>query len=63
MQLNNQSKPRMFDNCMQVVSYFRQNRSLIQLYQGLTVTVVRHLLYCPIFILLSSQLSSNLRIF
>lgn len=50
MQLNNQSKPRMFDNGRQVIGYYRQLHTLDKLYQGLTVSLIRQALFWPIFI-------------
>ena len=50
LQLNNQSKPRMFDNGRQVIGYYRQLHTLDKLYQGLTVSLVRQTLFWPIFV-------------
>lgn len=64
LQLNNQGKPTLFTNSLQVLNYFSKNEyGSIKVYQGLTVSVVRHLLYCPIFALTLSFLNSNVKIF
>ncbi len=49
MQLNNQSRPLMFKNTLQVVSYFQQKKRLDLLYQGLSVNMTRQVLLCGLF--------------
>jgi hypothetical protein len=49
VQLNNQSRPLMFKNTLQVVSYFQQKKRLDLLYQGLSVNMTRQVLLCGLF--------------
>lgn len=54
----------MFTNSLQILNYLNAKEyGRIKLYQGLTVSVFRHLLYCPIFALTLSFLNSNVKIF
>ena len=41
----------MFDNSLHVLAYYREHLGIDKLYQGLSVTLVRQALYCPIFAL------------
>jgi hypothetical protein len=63
LQLNNQSRPVLFTNGLQVISYYREICGLNKLYQGLGVTLVRQALYCPIFALSLGFLGEQLNPF
>jgi hypothetical protein len=41
----------MFYNAREVVSYYLNEKKLLKLYEGLTVSLVRQALFCPIFAL------------
>lgn len=63
LQLNNQSKPKVFTNTLSVVRYYRNNLSLAKLYQGLTVSLVRQALYAPAFFLTLGWLEQHAKPF
>ncbi len=41
----------MFNNSLHVIAYYREHLGLNKLYQGLSVSIIRQALYCPIFAL------------
>jgi hypothetical protein len=47
--LNNQGRPAMFFKSFQVMSYYRQYHSILKLYQGFTISLVRQALFFPLF--------------
>ena len=63
MQLNNQSRPILFKSSYHVLLYFKEYYNLSKLYQGLSVSLTRQLLYCPIFALTLPIMQKNVNPF
>jgi hypothetical protein len=61
IQLNNISSPSMFKNGRSVVSYLKRDESLASLYNGMTVSVVKSLLFLPTFVLVQKGLEEGSR--
>lgn len=53
----------MFFNSFQVVSYYRQYHSLLKLYQGFTISLVRQALFFPAFAFSLALLEKHLTAF
>jgi hypothetical protein len=53
----------MFYNAREVVKYYSNEKKILQLYQGLSVSLVRQALFCPIFALSLNFMEKQLAFF
>ena len=61
LQLNNISSPIIFKNGRSVVTYLQREASMAALYNGMTASVVKSLLFLPTFVLVQKGLEEGQR--
>jgi hypothetical protein len=61
--LNNQSRPTIFKTVLHVVGYYRHELGLVKLYEGLSVSLIRQALFCPIFAFALSVMDKQYKAF